>query len=691
MVSPSAYCQGQNSFAYLGTAAYELPISNKPEPFFWENANDRWGKSVTLFGRTDPGLIVTQVVLSEVYAALGLDHVPVHPTFGTTQKPNWSPASVEELQTEWFVAAVTPHLWEMDSPPPSEPSWAAIEQQAIMAWLDVAFMTSGRVERWVDGLPISTPPTKLDIFGFTEQPSNHELHQKYLLGPKFPWRRLASASPEEVASLVKKTRVLLGRMDAVLENHFDELLGPLVAFLPAEGAPFKRVQQLTSYAKRSLTNLRPFIQWHLTTKIGKAFKLADVTPAGPCPRLMVPKAKFLDASTDWPSLNNVHYLISHANALLYAYALSPAWKQKYALARWQQELATQNPLQLLINVAGGHDGSTRWIAHAIPGPSVEAQELPSQPALSKNATNGVLAFSAADAEGQEILHAAHTISSKLKILPILVGIRNGTKLTEQDIQTLFVIAQKQKKSYVAICELGGAPPEVSLSFAERNRLWTPGGTQEEAFQLDENDPALVVFDHHQTNQSAWRHSSSLELLAHFTGFQMSINQIGIAILDRSGVSGLLELGMSKEEVTEYLASRSNPNRVATLERKALQIYGGPNALHWIAEPDARFPDVSKGMGLAAYPNTAHFALLNAGNLIVHSSPAVIQTLRETQAIQSLNTVYGGDGRRSSYLLIPLNQQTVRPASDDIESLRKHITALASASGLSCTEELLKWE
>ncbi len=691
--SPRAFCQGQNSFAYLGTAAYELAISNDhTEPFFLGDARDRWEKKVTVFGRTNPAFFATQVALSEVYAAVGLDHVPVYPTFATTQKPMWEPESLEELHQKWFVAAVSPQLAEMESPPKShsEISWETVERRALMAWMDVAFMARGRSEKWVEGVPLSTSPTEIDIFRYTKQPTHHELHQKFLSGDKFPWQRLASASPEEVHSLTLKVKALLDRLDAVLSNHFEELLGPLIAYALPEGVSSAGAVRATNLVKRALSNLRPFVQWHLSTKIGKSFVRADVAQPGPLPRLLVPKALFLGVSSYWPVLNDVQFVISHANALLYAYAMSPPWKQAWALARWQREMGTKNPLQLLVNVAAARDGSTRWIAHAIPGPSPEANAVPLQLALNERARNGVLAFSGADAEGQEILKAAQTLAPRLKILPLHIDFRNGTKLAESDIETLFQVAKTKGSAYVAICELGGIPAGVSRGFAERNRLWAPGGNSNEAFRFDENDPALVVFDHHQTEQSSWRHSSSLELLSQFTGFQMSINQIGTAILDRSGVSGLLELGMSKQEVTEYLAYRSNSKRLAALERRAEQIYLGPNVLHWIADPEAKFSDVSKGMGLAAYPNMAHFALVNGKNLIVRSTPSVIQSLRALPSISALHTVFGGDGRRSSYLIIPFHQPGQKPSSNGTETWRKDIAASAQANGISCPEELLKW-
>jgi hypothetical protein len=690
--SQPVFCQGQNSFAFLGTAAFELPVPKEPNPFVLGTARDRWGKNILLFGRTNPGFIVTQVALSEVYAALGLEHVPVYPTFGTIHGASWEPTSAEELQSQWFVAAATPKFSDKQLPPQpgAEISWEAVEQRALLAWLDVAFMASGRREAWVEGTPLSTPPGQVKLFGVSKLPSNKDLHQQYLLGDKFPWRRLESASAAEVESLTRKTRTLLDRLDAVSTNHFDALLGPLLGFVTPKGASFELTSKIRNRAINSIRNLRSFVQWHLSVKIGRSFKQADVTQPGPLPRLMVPEAQFLGVSTDWPVLQDSAFVISHANALLYAYAMSPPWKQLLALDRWHRELGTKNPIHFLINVAAGHDGSTRWIAHAIPGPSREAEATPLQLTLSENAMNGVLAFSAADAEGQEILSAAQTIASRLNIIPMQVRTRNGSRLTRSDIETLFEIARTQKRSYVAICELGGIPAEISSEFAQRNRLWTPGGTSEDIFSVVQNDPALAVFDHHQTAQSSWRHSSSLELLADFTGLQMSINQIGTAILDRSGVPGLLELGLTKQEVTEYLIHRSTQNRLAALERRGELVYSGPDVLHWIVAPGARFPDVSKGMGLAAYPDTANFVLVNSGNLIVHSSPTHIHALRDLPTFAALDTVYGGDGRRSSYFIIPFKHQTLKPSSQDIETWGQKISDTAIASGLSCSRELLSW-
>jgi hypothetical protein len=663
LLSVSAFGHPQDSFEKLGLTL-QVPTDSmaqikKGQGFL---ISDRWGNNWVAFPSDSAAVNQASIAFSEFYAATGLFHVPYWPVL-IRVNPEKESETVEETEARWKLGKVTPESQlEAKSISDADAPWEVIETRAILRWLDYGLRSNGRTEFWRGDYLLAGTPSH--HFSYLLNSNKSSLFQTYFSGSLFPWRRLAAATPEQAQSLLDKLYPVLDRIEAIADSHVESLFGPLflAASVPAQDP--KIIANLLSAIRTSFRELRADIQLHLTKKIRGPFKNVDLMAARKKARVVASPLRFAEGFRNrWPSLRDPSFVASHARQLLYIYMASPSHERQNAISQWREETGIPDPLQLLVHVAANNDGSTRWIAGELPLDPRSVKDRPASTTffLNPEARRNLIVFSEADAEGQKMAELLENLPSSHRVGHFAFNYRNGTKLTEGDIQALLKIFERQNHSRLVLCELGGLPPEVREQLKKENRFWNPG----DSFFLEDVErngkPPVLLIDHHESDQTAWQKRSSLEQLILYLGYQPEMDQVIAGIVDRSGVTGLAELGMSKEEVSTYLANRTTNGRFQSLVRLGEQSQLNPDRFFWVNDANFSFPDVSRASGLATYPRTANFVLVSNARVFVHSTPKVIYPLANNEWAKELDLVLGGDGRKSAYLLLRLPSNPAKSA------------------------------
>jgi hypothetical protein len=647
---------------------------------------DRWGNSMVAFPSESAMDNQGAVSFSEFYSALGLFHVPYWPalihTYPETQNPT---ETISESEARWKLAKLTPvDQLQAKALSDSEAPWEVIETRAILRWLDYGLRSDGRSERW-SGVHLLADTPK-HHFSYLRGQDASQLRLRYFAGNSFPWRRLAAASPQEVESLLNRLNPILDRVEAIAESHVEDIFGPLFLAATVPGQDEKIVAIILAEIRASLAQLRSDIQSHLTNRVRGSFKSVDLMKAKKQARVVVPRLAFAKGFRNrWPSLQDPYFLNSHARQLLYIYMASPTHERVNALAQWMAETGQPEPLHLLVEAAAENDGSTRWIAGDLPlEPSVgKAAPASTTFFLNPEARGNFIVFSDVDAEGKKIEELLANLPSSHDVARFTLSFRNGTKLGAEDMQALLTISDRQNRSRLVLCELGGLPPEVRDRLQEDKRYWAPG----DSFVLEDDErkgkPPVLIIDHHESAQTSWQKRSSLEQLILYLGYQPEMDQIMAGIMDRSGLSGLRELGMSREEVETYLVNRVTSGRLNSLKRLGEESGVDLHKFFWVVNTNFSFADVSRATGLAAYPEIPKFVLVTGASVFVHARPRLIDSLLNADWAKELNPVLGGDGRNSAYLVLRL-PSTPSEKNRVLDSLRLAIEKLEK----SCRELVL---
>lgn len=686
LVCVSAFGQPQDSFEKLGLTV-RTPTASVEDMKEGQGLKvlDRWGNSLVAFPSDSAMDNQGAVSFSEFYSAVGLFHVPYWPalihTYPETQDLT---ETISESEARWKLAKLTPmDQLQAKALPDSEAPWEVIETRAILRWLDYGLRSDGRSELWSGDHLLADTPTHHFSY-LRENPS--QLHLRYFAGNSFPWRRLAVASPEEVESLLNRLNPILDRVEAIAESHVEAVFGPLflAATVPYQDERITAI--ILAEIRASLTQLRSDIQSHLTKKVRGSFKSVDLMKAKKKARVVVPPLAFGKGFRDrWPSLQDPYFVNSHARQLLYIYMASPTHERVNALAQWMAETGEPEPLHLLVQAAAHNDGSTRWIAGDLPLKPSVAKPAPASTTffLNPEARRNLIVFSDVDAEGKQIAELLAKLPSSHKVASFTLSYRNGTKLGADDMQSLLKIFDRQNHSRLVLCELGGLPPEVRERLQEEKRYWAPG----DSFVLEDDErkgkPPILIIDHHESAQTSWQKRSSLEQLMLYLGYQPEMEQVMAGIVDRSGLSGLSELGMSHEEVKSYLANRVSSGRLTSLTRLGEESAANPHKFFWVTDSNYSFADVSRATGLAAYPEIPKFVLVTGAKVFVQARPRLIDSLMNAEWAKDLNPVLGGDGRNSAYLVLRLPSNPVE-SNRVLHSLRLAIEELEK----SCRELVL---
>jgi hypothetical protein len=269
-----------------------------------------------------------------------------------------------------------------------------------------------------------------------------------------------------------------------------------------------------------------------------------------------------------------------------------------------------------------------------------------------------------DREAYTIRDIALQIGMKVKALEV----RHGTKLDEPLVREIVNHARKEGLSEIIVVELPGPQDlENSLNIA----MVPASGLVKRVqtimrFGAEVNKLKLVRIDHHSYGPGEMNRShrlSSLEQFARHIGYTLNEDQLLTAVNDRSFAYGIDGLGVSKENMTEFMNSKMDSRPDKSYEYYIELLKQEPISTATVGERQVEVRLISRFNGkigllgavgfLVDYPKLSS-VLIYDGDVRFSGDPALVQWIEpqmkqfaESQKIQA-DIYSGGDPGRSMF-------------------------------------------
>lgn len=270
------------------------------------------------------------------------------------------------------------------------------------------------------------------------------------------------------------------------------------------------------------------------------------------------------------------------------------------------------------------------------GPTVDtdyfASELGDPPQTHLNPKNGktLVVAPANDQEALEICRIAR--SSGAHVMRFNGDeYRHGVKLTEPLANEILKQAKKLGVETIAVVEM-------------------PGETREIEFAIAKQGYSLIPIDHHSDSHAARGESfSSLEQAAQLLGYDLGGKSKTIEVSDRSFVSGLFDLGLSKKAVSQLYPARVKEEVIQSFPR-----FKSSKTGDFIVIKDyvGNFPELIGSITQHEWPRKVNVLLVGPGPMLRFSGNpkfrSVLTEMFQPYDSQVRSNLFGGDAMRSQY-------------------------------------------
>lgn len=528
--------------------------------------------------------------------------------------PTLTPATREDLLTE-------------------EQKWRRTEDRALLAYTDYAFGWAGRKELQTGAQTIATAASQ--VFTLLRLPPRDKEKRILLNGEIFPWRELKLATVEQRDSFLRKLGAYLNQLEAIADQALPQTLGVIAnAFGTGRWGARQGTQALLT---DSLKQMRTVVENHLRTRIGGVFAKVDLARLRKPVKLLVPHLNWGEQSVvRWPSISDPYFARRHARELLYLYLNSRQELRVHAIEKWIADLGGKDPIRYLLEVARDFDGSTRWIGprHPVAENQWQQEQLDRlQLEFHQGLGKTLFAYSPEDREGRLVTALLELLPKNSSVIRLPLHVPQGAVLSLKDYEQLREVARNNKVTTIVIGELGGVPAEVDTSDTEDFSLISDhrrrGGTVE--------NPRIILLDHHLSQRTRWNKRSLAEQLFGILGFSPTPYDIATAILDRSGIPGLRELGVDAKQLGGLYTRNEHVKPVQ--DENGFYVLEGLN-----------LSDACRQLDLLTYPEAASFILMRQKSIVIRGKPEVIERI-DIPASHQRELCLAGDRRSSSYLIL----------------------------------------
>lgn len=633
----------------------------------WYWMKDTHGNSYVL--PIVPNATATKVIAVHRFAeAMGVPHFPIRPIL-IKRGLNGIPlqhhqerfiqiVGVEPLPPgKWGSSLIYPAL-ELHDPPADEELTVyqlvdmmkfTLTQLALRVKQGRSYWSFGRQLLYEVSIPFA------DV---NDKEEERQLIREYF--KDFPYARLRELKEPEAQVFIDSIIPFFDRLESLTEADIEAIFGEHFAQYRLARSALRINYHLR--AKKCLAGLRATFQRYLRDRVGGPVARASwERKSGEKPFLNLPAPGFGPTTAEIPSLKEPRNVYS-SKLLLEQFYLSRYPYRDVVWGRWQQELGEGDPIAHLLQSASRWDSTVRVVLgdERILGEGFTTP-VSIQHHLNRSLPKTLLLYSQSDREGDLIDSIAREIGPAVGLIPLQLTQLRHQALRDSQVEYVIREALGQGARRIVICELHGVTPRQRQAF-------TDAGITE-----------VITLDHHNGARENWQPWSTVEQLMRMYGYAPNLQQLMIAMRDRSGLSAFPQLGMTKAQLERYL-NQASIRSIQSLARKFPYRNGsGRDEVMIVTNYSGSYGTLGTFLSYQAYPAAPNAIVIGERAAGFYGRGPVVLDLAEnlTDRFQRRKVYWEGDINGSA--LIAMTGKDDKDKSRIARRIKKVV--LANASGI----------